>query len=94
MAVFWVVVPCNLVEVYQRFRDPIGGGNKDLKNVGKLLPDYVRLEVLTAVSMKISVFWVIALCSLVDVNQRFRGHTASIIRAMNEAALPLKLWLT
>jgi hypothetical protein len=32
--------------------------------------------------MKISVFWVIALCSLVDVNQRFRGHTASIIKAM------------
>jgi hypothetical protein len=33
--------------------------------------------------MKISVFWVVALCSLVDVNQRFGGHTASIIRAMN-----------
>jgi hypothetical protein len=47
--------------------------------------DIVRLEVLTAVSMKISVFWVVALCSLVDVNQRFRGHTASVIRAMAEA---------
>jgi hypothetical protein len=22
MAVFWVAAPCNLVEVYQRFRDP------------------------------------------------------------------------
>jgi hypothetical protein len=33
--------------------------------------------------MKISVFWVVALSSLVDVNQRFRGHTASIIRAMS-----------
>jgi hypothetical protein len=22
MAVFWVVAPCSLVEVYQRFRDP------------------------------------------------------------------------
>ncbi|KDR11377.1 hypothetical protein L798_14897, partial [Zootermopsis nevadensis] len=42
-----------------------------------------RLEVLTAMSMKISVFWVVALCSLVDVNQRFRGHTASVIRAMS-----------
>jgi hypothetical protein len=30
--------------------------------------------------MKISVFWVVALCSLVDVNQCFRGHAASIIR--------------
>jgi hypothetical protein len=33
--------------------------------------------------MKISVFWVVALCSLVDVNQRFGGHTASVIRAMS-----------
>jgi hypothetical protein len=30
-------------------------------------------EVLTAVSMKISVFWVVAPCSLVEVYQRFRG---------------------
>jgi hypothetical protein len=29
-----------------------------------------RFEVFTAVSMKISVFWVVALCSLVDVNLR------------------------
>jgi hypothetical protein len=28
MAVFWVVAPCSLVEVYQYFRDP--GGSKDL----------------------------------------------------------------
>jgi hypothetical protein len=33
MAVFWVVAPCSLVEVYQRFR-----------NVGKLLPDYTALQ--------------------------------------------------
>jgi hypothetical protein len=30
-------------------------------------------EVLTAVSMKIAVFWVVAPCSLVEVYQRFRG---------------------
>ncbi|KDR22170.1 AP-5 complex subunit beta-1-like isoform X2 [Zootermopsis nevadensis] len=35
----------------------------------------------TTGQMKISVFWVVALCSLVYVNQRFRGHTASVIRA-------------
>jgi hypothetical protein len=29
MAVLWVVVPCSLVEVYQRFRGP-DGGSKDL----------------------------------------------------------------
>jgi hypothetical protein len=42
-----------------------------------------RIEVSTAVSMKISVLRVVELCSLVDVNQRFRGHTASVTRAMN-----------
>jgi hypothetical protein len=37
IAVFWVVAPCSLVEVYQRFRDPCylhyrpdDGGSKDL----------------------------------------------------------------
>jgi hypothetical protein len=38
MAVFWVVAPCSLVEVYQRFRGPccfrhhrpVDGGSKDL----------------------------------------------------------------
>jgi hypothetical protein len=53
MAVFWVVAPCSLVEVYQRFRGPCclhrlthrpdDGGSKDL-NVGKLLPDYTVLQ--------------------------------------------------
>jgi hypothetical protein len=32
MAVFWVVAPCSLVEIYQRFRGdgPDDGGSKDL----------------------------------------------------------------
>jgi hypothetical protein len=33
MAVFWVVAPCSLVEVYQRFRvreRPDDGGSKEL----------------------------------------------------------------
>jgi hypothetical protein len=34
---------------------------------------YVGFEVLTAVSMKIAVFWVVAPCSLVEIYQRFRG---------------------
>jgi hypothetical protein len=33
----------------------------------------VGFEVLTAVNMKIAVFWVVAPCSLVEVYQRFRG---------------------
>jgi hypothetical protein len=56
MAVFWVVAPCSLVEVYQRFRGPCclhhrpdDGDSKDLWNVGKLLPDYT-------VHMKTAIF--------------------------------------
>jgi hypothetical protein len=46
MAVFWVVAPCSLVEVYQRFRGPccLLLQGKDLWNVGKLLPDYTALQ--------------------------------------------------
>jgi hypothetical protein len=33
----------------------------------------VGFEVLTAVSMKMAVFWVVAPCSLVEAYQRFRG---------------------
>jgi hypothetical protein len=39
MAVFWVVVPCSLVEVYWHFR-----GNRHLWNIGKLPPDYSVLQ--------------------------------------------------
>jgi hypothetical protein len=35
--------------------------------------DYVRFEVLTAVSTKMAVFWVVAPCSLVEIYHRFRG---------------------
>jgi hypothetical protein len=33
----------------------------------------VGFEVLTAVSTKVAVFWVVAPCSLIEANQRFRG---------------------
>jgi hypothetical protein len=33
----------------------------------------VRFQVLMAVSMEMAVFWVVALCSLVEVYQHFRG---------------------
>jgi hypothetical protein len=39
----------------------------------KIYLDTVGFEVLTAVSMKIAVFWVVAPCSLVEFYQRFRG---------------------
>jgi hypothetical protein len=38
-----------------------------------ILSVFVGFEVLTAVNMKIAVFWVVAPCSLVEVYQRFRG---------------------
>jgi hypothetical protein len=54
MAVFWVVAPCSLVEVYHRFGGPSwikhqgdrpdDGGSRDLRNVGKLLPDCMALQ--------------------------------------------------
>jgi hypothetical protein len=37
----------------------------------------VRFQVLTVVSMKMAVFWVVALCSLVDVYIHFRGDEGS-----------------
>jgi hypothetical protein len=46
----------------------------------------VRFEVLTAVSMKIAVFWVVAPCSLVEVYQRFRGPCC-LHHLMMEAAI-------
>jgi hypothetical protein len=42
MAVFWVVAPCSLVEIYQRFR-PDDGGSKVLWNAGKFLPENMAL---------------------------------------------------
>jgi hypothetical protein len=44
----------------------------------------VRFEVLTAASMMIVVFWVVAPRILVEFHRRFRG--VSIIRTMMEAA--------
>jgi hypothetical protein len=34
---------------------------------------WVRFQVLTAASMKITIFWDVAPCSLVEVYRRFRG---------------------
>jgi hypothetical protein len=49
-----------------------------LRGVTKFITpvDYIQqvgFEVLTAVSTKMAVFWVVAPCSLVEVYQRFRG---------------------
>jgi hypothetical protein len=45
MAVFWVLAPCGLVEVSQRFRGPCCLHHQGaIWNVGKLLPDYTALQ--------------------------------------------------
>jgi hypothetical protein len=52
----------------------------------------VGFEVLTAVSTKMAVFWVVAPCSLVEVYQRFRGpcclHYQALIALIMETATP------
>jgi hypothetical protein len=53
MAVFWVVAPCSLVDVYRRFRGPCflhhqgrpdDGDSKDLWDIGTHLPDHTALQ--------------------------------------------------
>jgi hypothetical protein len=46
MAVFWVVVPCSLVEVYQRFRDTCVG--KRLRDLHGVTTQKTAIFVLTA----------------------------------------------
>jgi hypothetical protein len=41
----------------------------------------VRFQVLMAVSMKMAVFWVVALGSLVEVYRRFRGAALMMVAA-------------
>jgi hypothetical protein len=47
----------------------------------------MRFKVLTAVSMKMAVFWDVAPCSLVEVHRHFRGPCC----LHNERDAPLKL---
>jgi hypothetical protein len=56
-------------EDYTDFSAPPINGAK----LGTLQCSVVGFEVLTAVSTKMAVFWVVAPCSLVEVYQRFRG---------------------
>jgi hypothetical protein len=44
-----------------------------LFNILRVKVKHVGFQVLTAVSMKIAIFWVVAPCSLVEVYRRFRG---------------------
>jgi hypothetical protein len=39
----------------------------------------MRLQVLTTTCLNLAVFWIVALCSLVDIDDVSKGLTASII---------------
>jgi hypothetical protein len=53
--------------------DRLSGPCTVLSLITKLKHSFVRLQVLTEASMKMTVFWVVAPCCLVEVYQRFRG---------------------
>jgi hypothetical protein len=92
---FWIFVLCSNWVVSQHFRETyysiiralnpyfhLRVGGTDIKQVG--------FEVLTAVRTKMTVFWVVEPCSLVEVYQRFRGpwclQSSRLIALMMEAA--------
>jgi hypothetical protein len=67
---------------------------------------YTTFEVLTAASVKMAVFWVVAPCSLVEVYRRFRGAcclhyqgdvtslTALMVEAAGTSEMPVKFYQT
>jgi hypothetical protein len=72
MAVFWVVARHSsqaaiTSETSVNFYQTTSRNNPEDNH----LHTQLGFEVLTAVSMKIAVFWVVAPCSLVEVYQRF-----------------------
>jgi hypothetical protein len=54
----------------------------------------VRFQVLTAASIKITAFWNVAPCSLVDVYRRSEVLAASIIRAMSTSETSVNFYQT
>jgi hypothetical protein len=56
--------------------------------------EYVRFQVLTAASMKIAVFWIVAPCSLVEVYQRFRGAIAMMMEAASISKTSVNFYQT
>jgi hypothetical protein len=61
MAVFWVVVACNLVAVNQHFKAP-------LKNISELTPDYMVQQ------PKTQPIFILATLRASNLTQLFIGH--------------------
>jgi hypothetical protein len=53
-----------------------------MRNVGNV-SKYVRFQILRAASMKMTTFWDVAPCSLVEQTDVPEASTASIIRVVN-----------
>jgi hypothetical protein len=77
MLVLWVVTPCGLVGGYKLFggtyylhSSPEDGGSMFLRNVGICLQVTTQR---TNIDMKMTAFWDVAPCSLIEVYGRFRG---------------------
>jgi hypothetical protein len=51
---------------------------------------FVRFQVLTAASMKMTVFWVVSPCILVEVYQRFRGACCLHYQGIRAIALMME----
>jgi hypothetical protein len=66
-----------------------GGDKKHIQTFDVKTPLKVGFEVLTAVSTKMAVIWVVAPCSLVEVYQRFRGPCC--LHHQDDSPLPLKV---
>jgi hypothetical protein len=45
-------------------------------------------------SMKMAVFWVVVLCSLVEVHQRFRGLIALMMEVVSISEMPVNFYRT
>jgi hypothetical protein len=59
-----------------------------------MLKYVVGFEVLTAVSMKMAVFWVVAQCSLVEVYQHFRVLATLIMEAARTSEMLINFYQT
>jgi hypothetical protein len=77
LGTFWLLLQMNRTAVWSRVRlqpNPnYERGNYFTFEFLTVVKKPVGFGVLTAVSTKMAVFWVVAPCSLVEVYQRFRG---------------------
>jgi hypothetical protein len=60
----------NFIKIFNFILSQIGDRFQSVK---LFFQQWVRFQVLTAESMKVTVSWDVALCSLVEIDRRFRG---------------------